>query len=95
MLSKTYRMFEDRLDYTKSVDGSWTAQFRGPFDVRVTEPSLDRCRDHAIEEFDCQLAAWIARAVERKQKRVARGVLEARRGISVRPHKARRITKTR
>jgi len=52
MLSKTYRMFEDRLDYTKGADGSWTAQFRGPFDVRVTEPSLDRCRCHAFDELD-------------------------------------------
>ena len=59
MLLKTYEAFEDRLDYTKGADGSWTAEFRGPFAVHVKEPTLERCRRSAMAALDEQLAALI------------------------------------
>jgi hypothetical protein len=44
MLTKTFIAFQERLDYTKNDDGSWRAEFRGPVEVLVEEPSLERCR---------------------------------------------------
>ena len=61
MLLKTYEAFQDRLEYTKSEDGSWTIEFHGRFHVRAVDPSLDRCRHRALSALDEQLAAWIAR----------------------------------
>ena len=61
MLFKTYEAFQDRLEYTKSTDGSWTVEFHGRFHVHAEDPSLDRCRHRALSALDEQLAAWIAR----------------------------------
>jgi hypothetical protein len=61
VLLKTYEAFQDRLEYTKSKDGSWTIEFNGRFHVRAEDPSLDRCRHRALSALDEQLAAWIAR----------------------------------
>lgn len=60
MLSDTCRAFYERLEYTKSSDGSWTAEFNGAIHVLTTASSLERCRSRALDELDKQLAAWIA-----------------------------------
>jgi hypothetical protein len=61
VLLKTYEAFQDRLEYAKAKDGSWTVEFHGRFHVRAEDPSLDRCRHRALSELDKQLAAWVAR----------------------------------
>jgi hypothetical protein len=76
VLLKTYEAFQDRLEYTKSDDGSWTIEFHGRFHVRAVDPSLDRCRHRALSALDEQLAAWIARpgakAARKKRERRSR-----------------------
>ena len=69
MLLKTYEAFQDRLEYTKSKDGSWTIEFNGRFHVRAEDPSLDRCRHRALSALDEQLAAWIARSGTRADRK--------------------------
>ena len=61
MLFKTYEAFQDRLEYAKAKNGSWTVKFNGRFHVHAEDPSLDRCRHRALSALDEQLAAWIAR----------------------------------
>ena len=73
MLFKTYEAFQDRLEYAKDKNGSWTVEFNGRFHVHAEDPSLDRCRHRALSALDEQLAAWIARpaanAVRKKAER--------------------------
>jgi hypothetical protein len=61
VLLKTYEAFQDRLEYARAENGSWTVEFHGRFHVRAQDPSLDRCRPRALSALDEQLAAWIAR----------------------------------
>ena len=63
MLFKTYEAFQDRLEYAKAKNGSWTVEFHGRFHVHAEDPSLDRCRHRALSALDEQLAAWIASPV--------------------------------
>ena len=77
MLFKTYEAFQDRLEYAKAKNGSWTVEFHGRFHVHAEDPSLDRCRHRALSALDEQLAAWIARPAkaankngEKKRRRV-------------------------
>jgi len=60
VLFKTYEAFQDRLEYARAKNGSWTVEFHGRFHVHAEDPSLDRCRHRAISALDDQLAAWIA-----------------------------------
>jgi hypothetical protein len=60
MFYKTYEVLQARLDYTKNVDGSWIAEFDGPFAIRVTESSLERCRNRVIEALDERLAEFLS-----------------------------------
>ena len=60
MLLKTYEAFQDRLEYAKAKNGSWTVEFHGRFHVHAEDPSLDRCRHRALSELDHRLAEWIA-----------------------------------
>jgi hypothetical protein len=69
VLLKTYEAFQDRLEYTKSEDGSWTIEFHGRFHVRAVDPSLDRCRHRALSALDEQLAAWIATPAARAERK--------------------------
>ena len=69
MLLKTYEAFQDRLEYAKAENGSWTVEFHGRFHVRAQDPSLDRCRHRALSALDEQLAAWIARPVARTARK--------------------------
>lgn len=59
MFYKTYEVLQARLDYTKNLDGSWIAEFDGPFAIRVTESSLERCRCRVIEALDERLAEFL------------------------------------
>ena len=73
MLFKTYEAFQDRLEYAKAKNGSWTVEFHGPFHVHAEDPSLDRCRHRALSALDDQLAAWIAgRSPKARTKRKIR-----------------------
>jgi hypothetical protein len=59
MLFKTHTAFQDRLAYSKSGNGSWRAEFHGPVTVIVEEPTLERCRSRALDEFDTKLSTLI------------------------------------
>jgi hypothetical protein len=39
VLFKTYEAFQDRLEYAKAKNGSWTVEFNGRFHVRAQDPS--------------------------------------------------------
>jgi len=69
VLFKTYEAFQDRLEYAKTKNGSWTVEFHGRFHVRAQDPSLDRCRHRALSALDEQLAAWIARPAARPSRK--------------------------
>lgn len=69
MLLKTYEAFQDRLEYSKAKNGSWTVEFHGRFHVRAQDPSLDRCRHRALSALDEQLAAWVARPAPNAARR--------------------------
>ena len=69
MLLKTYEAFQDRLEYARADNGSWTVEFHGRFHVRAQDPSLDRCRHRALSALDEQLAAWIASPAARTAKK--------------------------
>jgi hypothetical protein len=63
MLVKTTIAYQNALEYARNNDGSWTAAFRGPFQILVTADSLERCRNRALDELDARLAEWIAMPV--------------------------------
>jgi hypothetical protein len=59
MFWKTLRTFQDRVEYTRSADGSWRAEFRGAFDLVVQAPTLERCRFQALDALDEKIAEWL------------------------------------
>jgi hypothetical protein len=59
MLWKTYEAFQERLDYAKRADGSWVAEFSGPFRIKVTDSNLERCRQLAITALDERLVGYV------------------------------------
>src|SRR5207244_12369238 len=61
--------------YTKAKDGSWTAEFSGRLHVRVSDASLERCRQLALNDFDTKLAEWLTAKPAGKRSR--RGVVHA------------------
>jgi hypothetical protein len=69
VLIKTYEAFQDRLEYAKAKNGSWTVEFHGRFHVHAEDPSLDRCRHRALSALDEQLAAFIAGRSAKAQTR--------------------------
>ena len=60
VLFKTIEAFQDLLDYRKSENGTWTAEFHGAVDVEAEGPTLETCRSRACWALDEKLAAWIA-----------------------------------
>ena len=94
MLFKTHTAFQERVDYSKSTDGSWTAEFSGPIHVRVGDPSLERCRTLALEDFDAKLADWLT-SPRKAKRQMARGVLANARRSNVASSGRRAIKKSR
>jgi hypothetical protein len=64
MLMKTFEIFRDRVEYSRTGDGSWKAEFHGAVDVVVEASSLERCRRDALDVLDEQLAEWIVGPVK-------------------------------
>jgi hypothetical protein len=60
VLFKTIIAFQELVDYRKSQNGSWKAEFHGALDVEAEGPTLESCRSRAREILDEKLAAWIA-----------------------------------
>jgi hypothetical protein len=60
MLFKTILALQDLVDYHKCENGSWKAEFRGPFEIEAEGPSLERCRHRAYDALDEKLATWLA-----------------------------------
>ncbi len=69
MLFKTIKAFQERVDYTKSKNGAWRAEFRGPVEVLVEESTLERCRSRATDQLDEKLEAWLTGGAERGRSR--------------------------
>ena len=59
MLWKTFDTFQNLVEYTRTDDGSWKAEFHGAVDVVVEAPSLERCRRDVQDALDKKLAEWI------------------------------------
>ena len=59
MLSRATIAFQQLTEYTKAADGLWTAEFSGPIHVRISDPSLERCRRLALDDLDSKLEAWL------------------------------------
>ena len=95
MLFKTSIACQNGLEYTKNVDGSWTATFLGALRLCVSDASLERCRHRAIDELDALLAEWIVTPPAEKRLRMARRVLNDTSSIKAREEATRRITKRR
>jgi len=94
MLFKTHTAFQERLEYTKTADGSWTAEFAGRIHVRVGDSSLERCRRLALEDLDAKLADWIS-TPRANGRRMARRVLAEARRPKVAATRKRANTKSR
>lgn len=75
MCWKTYEAFPERLDYAKSADGTWVAEFSGPFRIKVTDAKLERCRQLALTALDERLVAYVLGS--RNRAGVARRVLSS------------------
>ena len=75
MLWKTYAAFQERLDYAKSVEGAWVAEFEGPFQIKVTDTNLERCRQLAITALDECLVDYVLGSKD--QSDMARRVLSS------------------
>lgn len=59
MLMKTFDVFRNLVEYSRTDAGSWKGEFHGAIDVVVEAPSLERCRWDVQEALDEKLAAWI------------------------------------
>ena len=75
MLWKTCEAFRERLGYAKSAEGTWVAEFSGPFRIKVTDSSLERCRQLAITALDERLVAYVLGSKNRSD--LARRVLSS------------------
>jgi len=95
LLFKTSIACQNGLEYTKSLNGSWTAEFLGAFQICVTDASLERCRHRAIDELDALLAEWVVTPRANKRTRLARPVLKNTNRIKARENTTRRNTKRR
>lgn len=73
MFFKSTRMFLERLEYRKTRNGSWKAEFRGGINIDAEARTLEECRHRAFDALDEKLFALLEPADSAKRKPAKRG----------------------